>query len=166
MNHSELRLEGWYPDETNGGTRYWDGQRWTSAWRPPRRTFAAKAKHTGWGIALSIYGGLYTIMFLFGSGVFFRSWSGVGSFLFGLAFHVGILLLGIYLLRGQGPTTKAVLAQLRAVPRETPAPMVVAAPAPQMLSGDCSSCGAPIQGPSGQVITCSYCNSPQSIPAR
>src|SRR5690625_3951492 len=46
---------GWYPDEASQGTRYWDGGRWTDAVRPPRKRFAAEAKHSVWGIILVVF---------------------------------------------------------------------------------------------------------------
>ena len=105
---------GWYPDESTGGTRYWDGHRWTGDARPERLPFAAAAAHKGWGIALTILGPLVIV-------------SSPGQFspqeteppappivMFALSVLIGFALIGwgVYLLRGRGPTTKSVVARL------------------------------------------------------
>ena len=102
---------GWYPDPTSGGTLYWDGTRWTGDARPARRSFAAKAHHDAWW-ALMIFGAMFFFMSFFAGGLNDGSVPtfGLWAFFFfaGLAGIVG----GIYMQRGQGPTTEAVEQRL------------------------------------------------------
>lgn len=106
---------GWYPEEASGGTRYWDGHRWTGDTRPQRRTFAAKSSSGVWGIALTIAGALFLVACVRGAGQLQTETSAesiagfVSSVLIGLALVIG----GVYLLRGQGPSTRSVLVRLR-----------------------------------------------------
>lgn len=114
MNTSYPTGLGWYPDEQTGGTKFWDGRQWTGDLRPPRKRFAAAAHHRGGGITACIIGGL----------CFFSSPSQLtnpspettdpaASFVAALVLSAALVVWGVYLLRGQGPTTKAVLERIR-----------------------------------------------------
>lgn len=102
MSNDAVRVPGWHKDEETGGTRYWDGSRWTGDVRPPRKPFAAAAAYRGWGLALIIIGAA-SILGMFSTD------SPIAVLIAGLAIAAG----GVYLYRGQGPTTKAVLNRLR-----------------------------------------------------
>ncbi len=109
-------VAGWYPDPATGGTRYSDGSRWTGDTRPRRRTFAAAATHRGWGIGLIIFG---VLSVLSSPGQFSQpegtsSMSPVGAFFSSILLGVAVAAFGVYLIRGQGPTTKAVEERLAA----------------------------------------------------
>lgn len=114
MSENELRVRGWHRDEATGGSRYWDGSHWTGDFRPPRKPFAAASAHKGWGIGLTVAGALFVVS---SPGQFAQppedaSAPPVVYFLFGILLGLGLLALGVYLLRGQGPTTKAVESRL------------------------------------------------------
>ena len=102
---------GWYPDTATGGTQYWDGSRWTGDARAPRRYFAAQAHHDAWW-AVMMFGGMFFVASFFASELNDGSVSTFGLFAFlfltGLAGIVG----GVYLQRGQGPTTEEVERRL------------------------------------------------------
>lgn len=103
---------GWYPDADSGGTRYWDGSRWTGDMRPRRKPFAAAAGYRGGAIGLFIYSGFFVVTSLFASELNDGSVSTVGLF-FGLFVPgVALAVTGVYLVRGQGPTTQAIEARL------------------------------------------------------
>src|SRR5699024_5498327 len=103
---------GWYPDAETRGTKYWDGTRWTGHARPPRKFFAAKSGRRGWGVFVIIIASMMVLL----SPLEFTDEGSPGDpftnflqvFIVGLAF----VAFGIYLLRGEGPTTKAVQYQL------------------------------------------------------
>jgi hypothetical protein len=103
---------GWYPDADTGGTRYWDGSRWTGDTRPRRKLFAASAGSRRTGLGLLTYGGVFVVASFFASDLNDGSVSTVGLF-FGL-FGIGLAcaVTAVYLLRGQGPTTQAIEARL------------------------------------------------------
>jgi len=101
---------GWYPETSSGATVYWDGTRWTGDSRPPRKAFAAKAAHKGWGIGLIVFGALSVISAFSPTSTGASTASPFTLVIVG----AGLLAWGIYLLRGQGPTTKAVEARLAA----------------------------------------------------
>lgn len=124
MTSTESVPAGWKPDPETGGTRYWDGRRWTGDSRPARQSFAAQSAHLGWAIALLAVGGLSAL----GSpsnffprtavdratGIETTTTAGPGAFVISLIFGLACLAFGLYLLRGKGPTTKAVEAKARA----------------------------------------------------
>jgi hypothetical protein len=101
---------GWYPDLETGGTKYWDGSRWTGDTRPRRRPFAAPANY-GWSphyFTLS-FGGGFGAMCLGGAS---EEKDPAGWFVAGIVSLLVGLVVSIYYLRGQGPPTAAVEARL------------------------------------------------------
>ncbi len=111
----EARSPGWYPDKETRGTKYWDGHRWTGDKRPQRKAFAAVSSHRGWGIGLIIFG----VLEVFASPTRLTATQTSSSVPpvanFFLVILVGFVIIcwGIYLLRGQGPSTKSVVARLQ-----------------------------------------------------
>lgn len=103
---------GWYPDPDTGGTKYWDGSRWTGDTRPRRRPFAPAAAHRDVGFGLAGLGALFVVMSLFASRLNDGSVSTVGLFLVLFLVGAAAIAAGVYLLRGRGPTTEAVEARL------------------------------------------------------
>lgn len=130
----------WYVDSETGGTKYWDGSSFTGDTRPPRKPFAAKARHSARGY-LCLLGGVgfpvlgvlafwlpqFSLWSIFEDrpdGIFgelrrtLERQQGVdfseALATFAVALVVGVVLaaIGVYLLRGQGPTTKAVKKRL------------------------------------------------------
>lgn len=112
MSTDEMRPLGWYPDE-QGGTRLWDGNRWTGDVRPPRNSFSAASANRGWGIGLLILGVLFILTSPAQFGQEDPSKSPAAAFAFALVLGAGCAAWGVYLLRGRGPSTKDVLARLR-----------------------------------------------------
>jgi hypothetical protein len=102
---------GWYPDAGTGGTRYWEGSRWTGDTRPQRRPFAAAALHRKRGIWAVVIGALFVYS---SRGAFSNADSDdpVRTFILTIAIGLAGVAAGIYWLRGQGPTTDAVKARL------------------------------------------------------
>ena len=103
----------WYPDPDTGGTRYWDGSRWTGDTRPPRRPFAAAAHNRDEARFALLMGGLIAV--------------GIVAAVFSddpdEKLHAAALLIvpfvvaatvavALYFFRGQGPTTRAVESRL------------------------------------------------------
>lgn len=112
MSAQDPLIAGWYPDPDTGGTRYWDGSRWSGARRPRRRAFAAKADY-GWEphyftLMGGVSFGAIWMMAAFDEGFH------IGWFVGGMALLLGSLAVSIYFLRGQGPTTKDVEEALAA----------------------------------------------------
>lgn len=103
---------GWYPHAAGGGTHYWDGSRWTGDTRPPRRTFAAESAHRGWGLGLTIFGGIGILTVPQQVTEAAAGGEGASNPFVYAALTIAFLALGIYLLRGRGPSTKAVEARL------------------------------------------------------
>lgn len=117
MTNTTPTFEGWYPDEETGGTKFWDGHQWTGDTRPPRKKFAAQAAHRGWGIGLFLFGVISlfgrTSQFISGEMALESDQDPVVS-LISSVFLCGLFIAwGIYLYRGQGPTTRAVRERLR-----------------------------------------------------
>lgn len=130
---------GWVPDPSTGGTAYWDGWRFTGDRRPPRRRFAAAARHTTAGVIWILLGVMF---FVTGAEALQRpdlsiwaadeppldfmssltraledakyafSLEAFASMATYLAIGAGLTAVGIYLLRGRGPTTRAVNQRL------------------------------------------------------
>lgn len=98
---------GWYPGSDGLGTRYWDGTRWTGDARPPRRAFAARSSHKGWGITLLIVGGLGFVGSLTGAAAEQEASPASTA-----AVSLALAAFGLYLVRGDGPSTKSVEARL------------------------------------------------------
>ncbi len=102
---------GWYPDADTGGTKYWDGRRWTGDLRLRRKSFAAASSPDDWNS--------YFLGFSFPALILMGSFSPDESvqepvlwFLAGMVLLLAYIAYGIYLFRGQGPSTKAVEARL------------------------------------------------------
>jgi len=167
---------GWYPDLETGGTQYWDGRRWTGDKRPRRLPFAAESANRGWGLGLSIFGvlSLITSPAQFGNSTPDSTTSPLGAFFTALIMGVVLTAVGVYLLRGRGPSTKEVIARLareqvtgrvpNTVPVTPPGFSVVPRQNEVELSvRDCVACGAPVRGMPGSVVKCTYCDSSQQI---
>lgn len=113
---------GWYPEPDSGGTKYWDGKRFTGDVRPRRRPFAAAAKHKGAAITCWIIGGILVL----GSPAQLApvdpdlvdstksAPGGPGSFAMALIIGIVLIAWGFYLFRGQGEKTGPVAARARA----------------------------------------------------
>lgn len=100
---------GWYPDPDTGGTKYWDGSRWTGDTRPPRRPFAAEAREdVGWLVVMS--GACFVLLIIMG--VFEGEITPIAALASVPLICVAAGGIGAYLLRGQGPTTQDVEARL------------------------------------------------------
>jgi len=102
---------GWYPDADTGGTKYWDGKRWTGDTRPRRKPFAAASRPDDWG--LFFLGLSVPALPLF---AFFFPDESVEEpllwLLIGIVLLLAYLAYGLYLFRGQGPSTRSVEARL------------------------------------------------------
>lgn len=113
---------GWYPDTEMGGTKYWDGKRFTGDVRPRRRPFAAAAKHKKGAIWVWIIGALILISSprqlvpVASTDVDSADTTsgGPGSFVFAVVLGVALIVWGFYLIRGQGEATGPVAARARA----------------------------------------------------
>ena len=118
MSSPDPTFAGWYSDAGTGGTRYWDGSRWTGDTRLRRKPFAAASAHRGWGIALTVFGVLSVLtspsQLEQTAADKASSVSPVGQFAFSILLGIALAAWGVYLLRGQGPTTKAIEARLAA----------------------------------------------------
>lgn len=106
-----MRPLGWYPDEV-GGTRFWDGHRWTGDIRPPRNSFSAASSSRGWGTGLLILGALLVLTSPAQFSQLDPPVSPRSAFAFALVMGAGCIGWGIYLLRGRGPSTKAILKRI------------------------------------------------------
>lgn len=128
---SDVRREGWYPDPQTGGTQYWDGRRWTGDLRPPRKRFAAQSSHRISGIILTVFGGMMLLgtMAMLGNPEMYPT----ANPLVQVPIGVGVLAGGIYLLRGQGPSTRSAAAHAAELRREAafaPSAVVETVPRP------------------------------------
>lgn len=103
---------GWYRDPETGGTKFWDGSRWSGDTRPRRRPFAAAADQRMLGIRVLGFGGWFLPLSFFAGSINDGSLSTFGLFL--TLFLIGSFAwaFGVYLLRGRGPTTASVLLRL------------------------------------------------------
>jgi hypothetical protein len=119
MTNAQPLSAGWYPDPNMGGTRYWDGNRWSGHHRPQRATFAAQSAHRGWGIGLAIFGALLIItspgQLEVKTDADGDTTGGPGSLALGITLALGLLALGIYLFRGRGVSTKMAVAEAKAL---------------------------------------------------
>lgn len=112
MNEQVPTFAGWYPDTATGGTKYWDGSRWTGDARPPRRSFAAASgdRQTGLALAtLSVSFPFMGVMILLDE----QSGEAATSFLVMLVMGLFAAVASVYLIRGQGPSTRAVEERLK-----------------------------------------------------
>lgn len=110
MNGPVPTFAGWYPDPDTGGTKYWDGSRWTGDTRPRRRPFApaASSRETG-GLVILMGVGIIGLIFM---GVFGDHSIALVGLLWVPWIAIAAGVVGVYLLRGQGPTTAAVEKRL------------------------------------------------------
>lgn len=144
MSDQVPRLPGWEPDPDTGGTAYWDGERFTGDRRPPRRKFAAAARHNRsgaicivlcisflvtaakalrtpevsvWVVEDSSDGLLAGLARALDDATYAFSPEAFASMATYLAIGAALGGLGAYLLRGRGPTSRAVERRLRGAPR-------------------------------------------------
>ena len=113
MASDETRTQGWYPDDSTGGTRFWDGRQWSGDVRPIRQSYAAPYRSRAWGLPLTIIG----TVALLGSPAQLSAerpegaTSGAVVFWWSIAVGIVCLSIGIYFLRGRGPSTRSVLTR-------------------------------------------------------
>lgn len=107
-------FKGWYPDPAGGGTRYWDGERWSGDTRPRRRPFAPAHSFGSMGYLLVFV----AVMWLFLAIMAFGETRNGGYIFGGICFLVASLVALVYLRRGQGPSTAEVEARLAAQRKE------------------------------------------------
>jgi len=112
MSDTAPTFAGWYPDPNTGGTRYWDGSRWTGDARPPRKSFAAAANHRDEGRGILGFGAMFLFASLFARQLNDGSVSTFGLFLVFFALGATGIAAGVYMTRGQGPTTEAIEKRL------------------------------------------------------
>jgi len=117
VSASSPTFKGWYPDPATGGTRYWDGSRWTGDTRPRRRPFAPACSTGPLGYLLVFLAVMWLILCV----MTFRETQNGGYIVGGIAFLLLSIPAGIYLLRGQGPSTAEVEARLAAERKEAKA---------------------------------------------
>lgn len=92
--------KGWYPDHETGGTKYWDGFRWTGDRRPPQRPFAAPS----WQPESLLYA---AIPGLFGMLAWMSS-----EYFFAILLVLVSVAAAVFILRGQGPSTQEIESRL------------------------------------------------------
>lgn len=107
-----MGARGWQQDPDTGGTEYWDGSRGTGFTRPRRKIFAAPAHDRHKGLRALAVGGCGIFLGLatwVGANQVADRPTGWGWFVI-LGLLVGIVgtAVGVYFLRGQGPTTDEV----------------------------------------------------------
>ena len=115
MNGSVPTFAGWYPDPDTGGTKYWDGSRWSGDTRPRRKPFASPSSHGQFGGSVLAVGAGFIVLIVMG--VFGDHSIPLVGLLWVPLIALAAGVVGVYLLRGQGPTTAAVeerLAERRA----------------------------------------------------
>ena len=108
---------GWYPDTATGGTRFWDGSRWTGDVRPPRRAFAAASAQPLFGGLAIMQGTLMGAFLILG----YTESHEAGFIVAGALVALAGLIGGLYLLRGRGPSTQEVEARLESERKEAAA---------------------------------------------
>jgi hypothetical protein len=115
MNEITPTFADWYPDAATGGTKYWDGTRWTGDTRPRRKPFAAAARDNDKFGLLFLALGAPGLAFLgaFGDEVE-GLWAKLLWFVSGVVLLLALIACGIYLFRGQGPTTASIEQRLAA----------------------------------------------------
>ncbi|MEV8267920.1 DUF2510 domain-containing protein [Microbacterium sp. NPDC076911] len=101
-------IPGWYPDTRTGGSKYWDGSRWSGGKRPARRRFAAPFG-TGWmGYVVLVMAAMWVAI---GLGAYSDTHA-VGYLFAAVLIPVGLAAISAYMLRGRGPTTREVRTRL------------------------------------------------------
>jgi hypothetical protein len=93
MSSQVPTFAGWYPDSETGGTKYWDGSRWTGDRRPRRRQFAAAASHRKLIPLILMGGGSYGAICV---GAAFEDDFSIGWFLFGIVTLIAVVLSCVY----------------------------------------------------------------------
>ena len=113
MNEIAPTFADWYPDAATGGTKYWDGKRWTGDLRPRRKQFAAAAKPDDWGL---FFLGLSfpALPLLAGIAPDESVEKPVLWILVGIVLLLAYVAFGIYRFRGQGPTTASIKKRMAA----------------------------------------------------
>ncbi|WP_339622155.1 SHOCT domain-containing protein [uncultured Salinibacterium sp.] len=99
---------GWYPDPATGGTRYWEGSRWTGDVRPRRKPFAASSK-SGVAAIIAIWMGVGWLPL--GIGAYSETGQG-GYIVAAVLIPLVAAVVAVYFLRGKGPSTQEVEARL------------------------------------------------------
>jgi len=115
MSDADSRTPGWYPNPGSGGTRYWDGTRWTAETLPPAPQLAPSK---GLGILFIVFGGGCAIASPFASELNDGSVSTVGLFFGLLVSGLAAVPLGVYLFRGSSPWIQALDARHAALNRK------------------------------------------------
>lgn len=140
MKNPSPTFAGWYPDAARGGTKYWDGQKWTGDTRPPRRRFAAASQFRVAGcltlLASAVPATLGVLAFWIPELSLWSIFRGppenfleevarnveraqgvdtahaVATAAVGLTIGACFAAVGVYLLRGRGPSTAAVIERI------------------------------------------------------
>lgn len=111
MNEVVPTSAGWYPDVASGGTTYWDGKRWTGDTRPRRKSFAAASKPDDWSLYF-LFVGVPLLPIL----AFIAPDESVTQpvlwLLAGIVLLAAYVAIGVYLFRGQGPSTRSIERRL------------------------------------------------------
>ncbi|MEJ1153988.1 hypothetical protein [Microbacterium marmarense] len=103
-------IPGWYADTRTGGSKYWDGSRWSGDKRPARRRFAAPFG-TGWmGYLVLAMAAMWVPI---GLGAYSDT-QAAGYLVAAILIPVALATTGVYMLRGRGPTTRDVRTRLAA----------------------------------------------------
>lgn len=101
MTSPNPTFKGWYPDPVQGGTRYWDGERWSGDTRPPRRPFAPACSFGPLGYLLLFLSVMWLLLCIMA----FQDTRQAGYMFGGIAFLLFSTAMCVYLQRGQGPST-------------------------------------------------------------
>lgn len=100
--------KGWYPDPATGGTKYWDGERWSGDTRPRRRPFAPACSFGPLGYLLLFLAVMWALL----SYMAFQETQQTGYIVGAAAFLLFSMIMCVYFQRGQGPSTAEVERRL------------------------------------------------------